>query len=149
MLRDLHNDIFSLVKKGQRVIIGDADVANPIDTSALLLKLEDLDHPTTPMWELQWLLMTVLYVSDKFVEYFKTQTHVAPTARWYDGGDGMLPFRERYVSYVMGRFGDKAGKGSRKNVIACAKNPLEAVVEEVLLMHQIAGSTLALSQVPS
>lgn len=140
VLRDLQNDIVAVAEQGQRVLFGESNVATPIETVELLKKLDHLAKPTSPTWELQWLLMTVLYVSDKFVAYFRNATHVASTSRWYDGGGGIPPFRERYVTYVVGRFGAKTGKSSRKNVEVCAKNPLEAVVAEVLLMHQIAGS---------
>ena len=48
-----------------------------------------------------------------------------------------VPFRTRYEQHVVGGFGEKAAKGSRKMVTSIAQHPLDAVVHEVLLMHSL------------
>jgi hypothetical protein len=137
MLGDLSNDVRSIRPTDQLVLYGNTPCDTPVPTDQILAFIERSKKDTTPLWELQWAMLTVLYVSDKFVEYVRKSTHPAQMSAWYDGNGTGDAFRTRYEGHVVGKFGKKAAKGSRKMVTCIALHPLDAVVHEVLMMHAV------------
>lgn len=136
---DLLHDVRQLASRPQLKLVGNAPTDTPVDTSNLVAALEGLAREETPLWELQWMALAVIYLSDSFVTALREGTYASVIQPWVDGHDSFPCYEKRFEGYVMGKFGPKPAKGARKEVVVDAKHPLEAVVDAVMDVHRLMG----------
>lgn len=136
---DLLQDVRALALRPQLKLVGDTPTDTPVDTTNLVAALEALQREDTPLWELQWMALAVIYLSDPFVAALREGTYATVIGPWLDGHASFPCFEERFVAYVLGKFGPKPAKGARKDVVVEAKNPIEAVVDAVMDVHRFMG----------
>ena len=125
---------------------GSAPSDATVDVATLADTLQRLaEHPDTPLWHLQWMMIVLIYVSESFVAGLVDDTYTSLMRPWYDGTNDVPPFETRFERYVCGQFKKKQAKGARKIVARPALSPLEAVIECVIDVHRM----LAMPAVPA
>lgn len=92
-----------------------------------------------PLWELQWMALSMIYLSDTLTAALQEGTPTALFTHWFYGtkDTSIAPFRIRYENMVGGVYGPKTKRGSRKIVVAPARTCLECAVDEVILLHML------------
>lgn len=126
----------------QTPVRGSAPLEDQADARPVVDELAALAEAVhTPMWELQWVALVLIYLSDPLVAAIQANTPPPVFAAWYRGlpGTKTLPFRERFECNVGGQYSQKRKRGSRKTVQLVAKTCLELVVDEVTFIHLING----------
>ena len=98
-----------------------------------------IEDPNAKRWELDWLLIVFMYLSDTLIERIRINSPEEIFNEWFYGtkDSSLLPFRERFVVHVAGEYGEKTQRGNRKTVKTSAKTPLEATTHEILILYKI------------
>ena len=126
----------------QTPINGEEPLDNQADAGPVVAEMYRLaDAADTPMWELQWIALVLIYLSDPLVAAISASTPPHVFTAWYAGlkGTGTLSFRDRFECNVGGKYSVKRKRGPRKTVELVAKTCLELVVDEVTFIHMLNG----------
>jgi hypothetical protein len=144
LLRQICKDAAAAVSRFpvQTPLHGDEPLENQVATAPVVAAMNDLaDSPDTPTWELQWIALVLIYLSDPLVGAIRAGTPPPVFDAWFTGlpGTQTLAFRDRFECNVGGKYSGKQKRGSRKTVELVAKTCLELVVDEVTFIHMISG----------
>jgi hypothetical protein len=144
LLRQICKDASAAVKlfPVQTPVSGTDALESQADAEPVVAEMDALaDAANTPMWELQWIALVLIYLSDPLVEAIRASTPADVFSAWYTGlaGTKTLCFRERFECNVGGKYSGKRKRGSRKTVELVAKTCLELVVHEVTFIHMLNG----------
>ena len=126
----------------QTPIYGDDPLDGQADPGPVANVLVSLAQDAgTPLWQLQWVFLVMVYLSDSLVATLGSSTPPEIFGPWYSGirGTQMTAFRARFELHVGGGYSEKRKRGSRKTVTLVAKSCLEVVVAEVMHVHVICG----------
>ena len=124
----------------QKPLYGEQPLEDQADGTASAAMLDQLaQNEEVLLWELQWATLTLIYLSDALAAALHEGTDRFVFERWYCGGDGLMPFNQRYERNMSGQYEPHKKRGQRKAVLHVAKTPLEAAADEVLLLHMIKG----------
>jgi len=134
---DLAADVAVLATKKQVRLWGDEPAGTQVDCDAISSALGKLLRDDTPLWELQWVALVLIYISDTFVAALTEGTYASVMVPFFHGHATMPSYEDRFVAMVFGKFGEKSAKGARKKVLVDAKNPMEAVVACVMDVHRL------------
>ena len=140
ILRDSADDVAHFPV--QMPLFGKTPLHSQADTAPVAAKLElygtDADTPT---WQLQWILLVLIYLSDRLSASLQQGTpHRVFNAWFYGTAHTRVPaFRERFERALGGTYGGKTKRGCRKDVSYVARTCLESTIDEVLLLHLIVG----------
>lgn len=127
----------------QTRLFGGEAMEQQADPGDVIQRLCEMSANDVPLWELQWFLLNMIYTSDTVVSALRDGTVSSVFDPWYcgkTGGAGNLPsFRQRFGFCLCGQYEVKKKRGSRKRVLHEADTPLEIVVAEALLLHELQG----------
>lgn len=137
---DLEASCKRLAQVEQTDIYGGNRSQTQTSCDELLAALPELTKEGAPLHELQFMFLTVMYISDSLVRTVQTGTPTPVFNAFFFGAEGIPEFRQRFEWHLLGQYKKVDSSSSRKVVQAVAKTPLEAVISEVLLLVVLYGS---------
>lgn len=133
---DLLDDVQLAKLKSPKPLLGEEPLNHSANVQGIIEMLEKLRSSDTPLWQLQYLFLFIVYVSDAFVKWMTTTVNSAQMQHWFDGHDTLPTFRQRFEEHLLGKFVLNSKTG--KKVVAKDATPCHVfAVDEFLLAHTI------------
>lgn len=141
---DMIKDVRHLQAQPSVSLLGNAQAEDLGENEFSINAIRSLEHlvgSDCQLWELQYMFLVCVYLSDTLVNSLLVGTNNKIINVWYDGIPDKLPsFRQRFQYHLLGKYAPKKKKGSRKTVTISATTPNQAAISEFLLIHTILGN---------